>query len=487
MSAIGGQPTIDGDIALPCAFARIPGLADEVLVTSLVGEHCFVSHQTISELAEGRVISDGEQYFALRAKHVLASGNSDLEERLLAAKLRTRKAFLRGGASLHIMVVTLRCDHSCQYCQVSRAPIAAPGYDMSEETARRSVELVLQFPSKYPTIEFQGGEPLLNFQRIREIVLAAKARAGEVGKEVRFTIATTLHHATDEVLDFFAEHEVHVSTSLDGPPNLHDSARRLPGGESSAKTLRALDRARRRLGDNSIAALTTLTRENLNQIETTVDYLVGQGFRSLFIRGLSPFGFARKTQSKIGYGASEFCDAYIRALRHMFVLNRKGVEVSEAYASLLLANILTPFASNYVDLRSPLGAGLGALVYNYDGCIYPSDEARMLAEQGDKVLQLGTIRDNPQTLLSSDAMQVLLAAGIAEALPGCSDCAFLPFCGADPIHTYATQGDFVGHRAFSDFCKKQTAIFNFLFQQIYSADAETSHLLRQWAYGRGGL
>ena len=46
----------------------------------------------------------------------------------------------------------------------------------------------------------------------------------------------------------------------------------------------------------------------------------------------------------------------------------------------------------YVDLRSPAGIGLGALVYNYDGKVFASDEGRMLAEMGDRTFELGTSR-----------------------------------------------------------------------------------------------
>jgi sulfatase maturation enzyme AslB (radical SAM superfamily) len=45
-----------------------------------------------------------------------------------------------------------------------------------------------------------------------------------------------------------------------------------------------------------------------------------------------------------------------------------------------------------------------------------------------------------------------------EGTPMCSDCAFLPYCGADPVFHKATQSDPVGHKAFSGFCSKQMAV-----------------------------
>src|SRR5436305_290687 len=78
---------------------------------------------------------------------------------------------------LHIFVTTLRCEHSCHYCQVSRQSADRVKYDMSEETALRALDLMFRSPASHLTLEFQGGEPLLNFDLIRFIVPRAKERA----------------------------------------------------------------------------------------------------------------------------------------------------------------------------------------------------------------------------------------------------------------------------------------------------------------------
>jgi sulfatase maturation enzyme AslB (radical SAM superfamily) len=72
-------------------------------------------------------------------------------------------AFLRQVTPLHLFVVTLRCEHSCPYCQVSRQSTDRSRFDMSEETAQRALKIALDSPSARIKIEFQGGEPLLNF------------------------------------------------------------------------------------------------------------------------------------------------------------------------------------------------------------------------------------------------------------------------------------------------------------------------------------
>ena len=76
-------------------------------------------------------------YKDLKAKHFLYDDGSSPLLDILAAKIRTKYEHLNGGTKLHIFVVTLRCEHSCHYCQVSRQTATKGEFDMSRETADR--------------------------------------------------------------------------------------------------------------------------------------------------------------------------------------------------------------------------------------------------------------------------------------------------------------------------------------------------------------
>ncbi|MCS3929001.1 His-Xaa-Ser system radical SAM maturase HxsB [Bradyrhizobium elkanii] len=484
----GAQPVGASDRyeLLPFRFARLPGAPREILVTSEAGEFAFVSPDDLGALAEGRSLSE-QGADELEAIQVIRRGASDLPFRLLATKLRTRKSFLRGGPKLHIFVVTLRCDHSCRYCQVSRVSDQAGCFDMSEDTAEAAIDRLFDAPGTELTVEFQGGEPLLAFARIRHIVETIARRNEAHRRQIRYTITSTLHHLSDDILAFLQQHQFHVSTSLDGGAETHDSNRPLPGRNSHARTLEGIARVREALGEDRLCALTTLTAKSLESPEAIVDEYVRLGFRAIFLRPLSPFGFAAKAEGRIGYSAEQYLAFYARALEHIFRLNRAGTPIVEVYASLLLGSMLTPFPSGYVDLRSPVGAGFGTMVYNYDGGVFASDEGRMLAEMGIQALRLGSVHDRYADLIASDAMQLLAGAGLAEALPGCSDCAFVHYCGPDPAGSLATSGDPVGHRAFSEHCKRHTGLFNLLFAKLASGDASTRRICEEWAFGRPAL
>jgi uncharacterized protein len=351
---------------------------------------------------------------------------------MLATKYRTKRSFLDGFTKLHIFVITLRCEHSCLYCQVSRQSSDRTKYDMSEETASRSLDLMFQSPARQLTLEFQGGEPLLNFDLIRFIVPLARERAAQLSKKIDVVVATNLAVASDEMLHYFRDQEIDVSTSVDGPASIHNANRPRPSGNSYELAVRNIERAREILGPEHVAALMTTTRLSLEQPIEIIDEYVRLGFRSIFLRPISPYGFAVRTQAKTGYETERFLEFYKKGLAHIIDLNRQGIDLVEVYARLLFTKILTPFATHYVDLQSPAGAGINVAVYNYDGDVYASDESRMLAEMGDKRFRLGNVyRDEYRAIFGGDRISEMVESSIVESLPGCSDCAFQWYCGAD--------------------------------------------------------
>jgi His-Xaa-Ser system radical SAM maturase HxsB len=462
----------------------LEGIDGRVLVTADTGDYVVLGHDDAQRLTSGAIPAAEPLYEDLYARGLVARPEDEGLRRLERAVVRTRKAFVQDGPALHLFVVTLRCDHSCQYCQVSRAAVDAAGYDMSREDAAAAVARVFESSSPSLTLEFQGGEPALRFDLVREIVAMAETRNAAEGRALRFTMATTLHHLTYDDLVFCRGHQIHLSTSIDGVAVLHDRQRPNPTRDSHARTLGALSRARAVLGVDGVTALPTLTRAALTDPIAVIDAYRELGFGSVFLRPLSPYGFARKTRRSLGYTMGEFLEFYEQGLDHILALNRGGIGFQETTAAILLRHILTPFHSGYTDLRSPAGAGLGVLVYNYDGKVYPTDEARMAAETGDSRFVLGSVHEPLERLLNAPAMHWLATGAIAEALPGCSTCAFVPYCGADPVHHATTQGDPAADRAGSEFCDKHKGLFHILFRRIAEGDPETLRTFAGWAFGK---
>jgi len=461
---------------LPFRFLRLD--QGRIVITNLAGQHLVITDEALSALVEHRLGAKDPIFPELESAHLLARGSAETHQELLAAQIRTRQSRLPELAGLHIFVVTLRCDQSCIYCQVSHVSENRTAFDMSEETADRAVDLMLSGPTRQIKVEFQGGESLLNFPIIRRIVARVEAKAGD--RETAFVVATNLSVLTDEMLEFFAAHSVSISTSLDGPAILHNHNRPRPGHDAHQETLDGIRRCREWLGPDSVSALMTCSAESLDQPEAIIDEYVAHGFQEIFLREISPYGFAVTLAKRVGYEPARFIDFYRRGLAHILALNHCGVPFREVYASLLLRRMLTSYPTGYVDLQSPTGAGFGALVYNYDGAVYASDEGRMLAEMGDFGFRLGNVHQNTwaDIYLESPILDIAYRT-MTEGQPGCSECAFQPWCGSDPVRCHATQGDVVGHRPTNTFCMRNMGIMRHLVR-ILEDEPGNAHILRRW-------
>ena len=157
---------------LPFDFAILND--DLRILVNPAGESCFLNDKTFRILCnEDYEWLPSSCLLELKAKHFITEDeNLPLTIELLANKLRSRKAYLDSFTALHMIVVTLRCNCACKYCHASSKGNNKDNlYDMDEETAYRTVDFIMQTPSKSIKIEFQGGEPMVNYPSVEKIIL----------------------------------------------------------------------------------------------------------------------------------------------------------------------------------------------------------------------------------------------------------------------------------------------------------------------------
>ena len=464
---------------LPFRFHRISD--ERELIVNEVGDYLFLKSGTFEKIVRRRIdkVKDGELYGDLIANFFISEETIPPLIDVLATRYRTKKIFLNYFTGLHIFVISLRCEHTCQYCQVSRVTQNRELYDMGRLNIDRGIDIMFNSPNPHLTMEFQGGEALLAFDNIKYAVEKAEKLASNLGKGLTKVICTNLALINEEILEYCKDHDILISASLDGPKYIHDNNRHKPRASSYDLTIKGIELSRRMLGNDKVSALMTTTNLSLDYPIEIVDEYFNQGFQSIFLRSVSPYGFALKSTNS-NYEIENFLQFYKIALGRVIEYNLDGHFFPEDLARIFLTKMLSPFNVGYVDLQSPAGLINGVIVFNYDGAVYATDESRMLAEQNDYTFKLGTLEDEYAELFFGEKAQQIAQVWANEGLTGCSECAFQVYCGADPVHNHATQGDMYGYRPDSSFCKKNMEIIRYLFE-LMENDSNIKTIFEKWA------
>lgn len=462
---------------VPLAHRAVAG---RVVLTNPWGDWAAIAPDELATLRE----DPG----ALREKLPRNFFQDTVDQSALVARVRSKLRYLQAGPNLHILVVTLRCNQTCVYCHASRAEMDCAGKDMSVETARRAVDLALASTSPGITLEFQGGEPLANFPVVREVIEYALAQNAKAGKRLDFTLVSNLSLMDDEKLDYLVEHRVQICTSIDGPAALHDKQRKLVGDSAHARAVTWIKRINARyeamgLDPNlyRVEALLTTTRESLARPREIVDAYVDLGCRAIYLRPVDPFGFAARTGAKVGYETQPFVDFYRAALDRVLEHNAQGTQLIERFASIFLTKILSDDDPNFLDIRSPCGAGIGQVAYNHDGSIFTCDEGRMVGASGDQTFRLGHVEDTTyRQIIGHPTVRALTIASNLDAVPGCARCVYRPFCGVCPVYNHAAQGTIHGRMTESRWCATHMGILDLLFEKLLSGDEAVVATLSRW-------
>lgn len=451
----------------------------EILITNDLGEYAFLDKEEFLSLAAGKVHRGEALYEFLADKGFVSDEDPGvfISERM--GDLRRMKGYLFSATALHIFAITNQCNQNCVYCQ-AKAPGSRLDGVMGAETGKKAIATAMQSPAQHLTFEFQGGEPLLNFDVLMEMIRYSKELNKNYQKNIEYTIVSNLMALTDEKLAALIAENVSICTSLDGCELVHDHNRKLRSGEGTYRRVKSAIAKVQSCG-RQLGAIETTTRFSLQYPEEIVDAYVSAGLCGIFLRPMTPLGFAKSYWNDIGYTAEEFMAFYRKAFTHILDLNRKGLYFPELHACYFLRKILRGDADNYMELRSPCGAGIGQMSYYYNGNVYTCDEGRMLGEAGDNAFLLGNVyTDTYEEMVSKRTCRATCAASVVESLPGCCDCAYHPYCGVCPVVAYSGGDDIFAREPFDFRCRVYKGILDILFAILQEEEPETMQILHRW-------
>lgn len=450
----------------------------EFFLTNDFGNFIFLPKNSFDRLIKKSLSKDDENYNLLMELGFIYEN----KEKFLidfVDKLKENKNVLFSRTRLHIFVLTNKCNLGCIYCQ-AKASSNKSGF-MQLKDATKFVDIALSSPENELDFEFQGGEPTLNFETLKYIVEYTEKTKGE--KKVNYNVVTNLYSLTDNMIEFFIKYSIGISTSLDGDEILHNSNRISKENNSFnnlKENIKKLKIYYNSIEKNiNIGAIQTTTRYSLMRYKEIIDTFLNLGMDGIFLRPLSPLGNSIDSWAKIGYTPEEFLEFYKNSLKYIISLNKKGIFFKENNTILFLKRIYQNNKLNYMELRSPCGAVVGQLAYNYDGNIYSCDEGRMLKEMDDETFKVGDTNSNYDDILESPVTKSLLIASTLEINPQCNSCVYNQYCGTCPVYNYVAQKNIFGKQPENYKCKINKGILDYIFYIIRNNEEERK-IITSW-------
>ncbi|MCK5128861.1 MAG: thioether cross-link-forming SCIFF peptide maturase [Clostridiales bacterium] len=177
------------------------------------------------------------------------------------------------------------CNLRCKYCFASKGAFGGKRTLMSVDVGKKALDFLIRNSGDAKTLEvdFFGGEPLMNFDVVKEITYYGRELEKTHKKEFRFTLTTNAYDMDDTIIEFLNEEIYNVVISIDGREDVHDFMRPDNSGKGSQSTiLKNAKKFAEKRGDKSYYIRGTYTKNNLDFAED-VKYLADQGFEQLSI------------------------------------------------------------------------------------------------------------------------------------------------------------------------------------------------------------
>lgn len=119
------------------------------------------------------------------------------------------------------------CNLRCKYCFAGTGSFGGQRTIMNLETGKKALDFLMEEsgPRKHVEVDYFGGEPLLNFTVVKELIKYGKAQAAAKGKILKQTLTTNAILLDDEIINFLNKENIYMILSIDGRERVHDNMR----------------------------------------------------------------------------------------------------------------------------------------------------------------------------------------------------------------------------------------------------------------------
>ncbi len=346
----------------------------------------------------------------------------------MAGKLKEKTAGVVKALCLHIAHT---CNLNCSYCFASQGKYHGDRAVMSFEVGKRALDFLIENSGTRRNLEvdFFGGEPLMNFEVVKQLVAYARSVEKEKGKNFRFTLTTNGVLVDDDVIDFANRECANVVLSLDGRKEIHDRFRvDYAGNGSWEKIVPKFQKFVEARGGKNYYMRGTFTHANpdfLNDIKVMLDL----GFNEL---SMEPVVCAPGDPSELTAEDMEIVKKQYEELAFLMLeKDREGKPITFYHYMV----DLTGGPCIYKRI-SGCGSGTEYMAVTPWGDLYPCHQF-----VGEEKFKLGNIWDG----VTNKEAQGEFAACNVYAHPECRDCWARLYCsGGCAANAYHSTGSVTG-------------------------------------------
>lgn len=266
-------------------------------------------------------------------------------------------------ATTLILNIASGCNLSCTYCYKADLETLKNSGNMSFDTALQAIKHLYEGApnQKLYNVTFFGGEPLSNFELIKDVTMYATQFFKQRGANVDFTITTNATLLTKEIISFLKKYQFGITISIDGPKAIHDKTRLTNSGAGSYEMVRKkVELLLSMYKERQIGARVTLTR-GITQVDEIWNHL----FNELHF---SEVGFAPATASDNAvFNLSE--KELLEVFKGFKKLGEKYVEAALKGEFNGFSNLHRVIGDIHAGRKKklPCGAGVGLLSVSYEG------------------------------------------------------------------------------------------------------------------------
>ena len=352
---------------------------------------------------------------------LLKEGIQEIDELICSGVLFTKDEPLSGASprfgTLKAMCLHVAhdCNMSCMYCFASGGDFNTKRELMSVEVAKSAIDYLIANSRNRKNLEvdFFGGEPLLNFDVVKETVLYAKSLENKYNKNFRFTITTNCIKLNDEVMSFVNRYMTNIVMSLDGRKEVNDIARKTLNEKSSYDIIvDKIKQAVKSRTDKDYFVRGTYTANNLDFSED--------------VRHMAELGFKNTSIEPVVADASQSYAITEELLPQIFNEYEKLIDLYLEYKStenefnFFHFNIDLNNASCKFKKESGCGAGSDYIAVAPTGEIYPCHQF-----VGEESFNLGTVDHGIE---KNEIVEKFKETTISKK-PHCERCWAKYFCG----------------------------------------------------------